>query len=664
MAGGGAGGSIVLDIANVLNSVAVEAKGGKGADHIAQNVLHGPGGGGAGGVIMTSNSSFLPNYTINFPGGINGVNVYHGNDPYGATAGSAGVKYSDFKLLIDSVLFKKNIDSLKISDTALNCLVVAFGGKYITNSKPIISWYWDFGDGTSNFALVNTAHVYAQLGDYTVKLIIRDIDGCADSITKLISLKGINITKSPDTSICKGSSVKIFASGGSFYQWTPATSLDDPTISNPLATPVVTTKYYVQVSENAVCTKKDSITITVNPLPVISTSNDTTICGGTSVNLFANGGNSYNWIPSNTLNNPNVNNPIATPIASTTYFVVAKGSNGCSNNDSIKISIHPKPNISITSDTSICKNSSIQLNASGGISYVWSPSNTISNPNIKNPIASPTLTTRYLVNVTDNFTCKYNDSVLITIRAKNNFSISPDTSVCSKQSLQLLASGGDQYLWSPSTFLNNQNISNPIATVDTTTTYKVLIIDNVCKDSSILSSKITALSLPVITASKSNDITCSVAFSQLSAMGAKNYTWSPSATLDNPNISNPKASPSATTLYRVTGADQNGCKSVDTISIKVTFTTNRNFDIPNAFTPNNDGLNDCFGVKYMGDIKDFNLSIYNRYGQRVFHTNNPSDCWDGKYNGEPQNSAAYVYLITGKTSCGNINKKGTIMLIR
>jgi hypothetical protein len=207
MAGGGAGGSIVLDIANVLNSVAVEAKGGKGADHIAQNVLHGPGGGGAGGVIMTSNSSFLPNYTINFPGGINGVNVYHGNDPYGATAGSAGVKYSDFKLLIDSVLFKKNIDSLKISDTALNCLVVAFGGKYITNSKPIISWYWDFGDGTSNFALVNTAHVYAQLGDYTVKLIIRDIDGCADSITKLISLKGINITKSPDTSICKGSSV-------------------------------------------------------------------------------------------------------------------------------------------------------------------------------------------------------------------------------------------------------------------------------------------------------------------------------------------------------------------------------------------------------------------------------------------------------------------------
>ncbi|MFS8081812.1 MAG: PKD domain-containing protein, partial [Ginsengibacter sp.] len=624
MAGGGAGGSIVLDIANVLNPVAVEAKGGKGADHIAQNVLHGPGGGGGGGMVMTSNSIFSTNYSINISGGINGVNVYHNNDPYGATSGSAGVQYSNFKLLIDSVPFKKNIDSVILRDTALNCYLIALGGFAYTNSKPIVSWKWDFGDGTINYAQRVTAHLFPQSGNYLVKLIVTDSDGCIDSISKLITVKGINITKSPDTSICKGNSVKIFASGGSMYQWTPATSLDDSAISNPLATPSVTTKYYVQVSESAVCSKKDSITITVKPLPVISTSNDTTICTGTSINLLAIGGNSYSWSPSNSLNNPNINNPVATPKTSTTYFVVSKGINGCSKEDSIKIVIHTKPNISITNDTSICKNSSIQLNVSGGSTYAWSPSNTLSNPNIKNPIASPTSTTNYLVKVTDKFTCKYNDSVLISIRPKNNFSISPDTSVCSKQSLQLLASGGDQYLWSPSSYLNNQNIGNPIATVDTTITYTVLIIDNVCKDSAILSSKIMALPLPFISASKSNDITCSAPFSQLSATGGKNYSWSPAATLDNPTISSPKASPSATTLYLVTGTAENGCKSFDTISIKVFFTLNRNFDIPNAFTPNNDGLNDCFGVKYLGDIKDFNFSIYNRYGQRVFHTNDPS----------------------------------------
>ena len=88
------------------------------------------------------------------------------------------------------------------------------------------------------------------------------------------------------------------------------------------------------------------------------------------------------------------------------------------------------------------------------------------------------------------------------------------------------------------------------------------------------------------------------------------------------------------------------------------------YDLPNSFTPNGDGLNDCFGIKYWGQINQLDFSIYNRFGERVFHTNNPNVCWDGTLNGEPQKADVFVYTIKAKTACGNIDKKGTVTLLR
>ena len=86
--------------------------------------------------------------------------------------------------------------------------------------------------------------------------------------------------------------------------------------------------------------------------------------------------------------------------------------------------------------------------------------------------------------------------------------------------------------------------------------------------------------------------------------------------------------------------------------------------MPNAFTPNNDGLNDCYGIKFWGVIQELDFGIYNRWGERIFHTSNPNDCWDGTYKGVQQNPDVYVYLITAKTFCGKVFKKGTFTLIR
>lgn len=253
--------------------------------------------------------------------------------------------------------------------------------------------------------------------------------------------------------------------------------------------------------------------------------------------------------------------------------------------------------------------------------------------------------------------------VTVLIPPKSSFAISPGNSVCNTDSIKLKASGGTYYLWQPS----NLNIANPIVKPATTTTYTVKIKDSVCNDSSVLTTTIRVLSLPTIKATKSNDVDCSNDFSQLNATGSAKYIWQPSATLNNPNISNPIARPVTKTLFTVTGYDENGCKNSDTITVNVDMNAinKSGYSMPTAFTPNNDGLNDCFGLKFWGAVTKLSFSIYNRFGERIFYSTDSSKaCWDGTYKGVKQNVGAYVYIIQATTPCDVINRKGTVMILR
>ena len=428
--------------------------------------------------------------------------------------------------------------------------------------------------------------------------------------------------------------------------------------------PLSTTVYYVTVSTIPGCSKTDSIKITVNSIPAISKSNDTSICKNTSAQLFAGGGSTYSWTPASSLSNPNISNPIATPDAPTTYFVTVTNANGCSNKDSIKVNFNPIPIITKSNDTSICNHTSVQIFVTGGIAYLWSPASTLDNPTIATPIASPLTTTTYTVKITDNFSCYYFDSVKISILPAAIFTITPDSAVCIGTSIKLIASGGDSYIWEPANGLDNPAISNPIATPDATTTYTVTIHENTCNQTGILTTIITVFPLPDVKASSSNDLSCSNGSSQLNATGASIYTWSPSGGLNNINIPDPIATPGNTTLYTVTGKDPNGCINTDTVTVKTDFYMNALYLMANSFTPNRDGINDCFGIKYWGVIQDLDFSIYNRFGERVFHTADPGTCWDGTYHQLMQDADVFVYVIKAKTACGKIEKKGTVTLIR
>jgi gliding motility-associated-like protein len=118
-------------------------------------------------------------------------------------------------------------------------------------------------------------------------------------------------------------------------------------------------------------------------------------------------------------------------------------------------------------------------------------------------------------------------------------------------------------------------------------------------------------------------------------------------------------------MYIVNGKDLNGCANADSVLVKVTATNKGGYLMPSGFTPNNDGLNDCYGIKYWGAIQELEFSIYNRWGERLFFTRNAGDCWNGKYKGVEQDPAVFIYMIKAKTSCDNyIFRKGSFSLIR
>ncbi|MBS1607583.1 MAG: gliding motility-associated C-terminal domain-containing protein [Bacteroidetes bacterium] len=418
------------------------------------------------------------------------------------------------------------------------------------------------------------------------------------------------------------------------------------------------------ISFAPVLLKRDSVILTIET-PVVKAEKDTLICSGASVSLNAAGSIKYSWSPTNTLSDPLVANPIATPLTSTQYIVTGISQNGCIAKDTVNINISPKPVISKTADTSICKNSSIQLSVTGGNTYSWSPVAGLSNANIPNPIATPVSSTIYKVTITDANNCKNIDSIQVTILPEPVFTISTGTSICFNKSTYLSASGGNQYSWQPSASLDNASSPNPIASPTTTTTYTVLVKDTVCGASANLSAIITVMPSPIVKANKSNDIDCSTGSSQLSATGAVNYEWSPSSYLSNPFAANPVSTTVTPIKYIVKGTNAEGCSSTDSVLVDIKVINKGLYLMPSAFTPNNDGKNDCYRAKNWGFVSDFELSIFNRWGERMFHATNPTQCWDGTFKGVPQKADVYVYIIKAKSLCeSSIFRKGTVALIR
>ena len=344
MYGGGGGGVVALYVDYIADALYVETRGGKGASVSASFVPGGrvgPGGGGGGGVFFLNKTALTVNETHDAAGGFNGVIYADGNNPWGAGSGTEGITMFDMPDPVSIDPFKPNIDSVRINNSINYCNNIRFNGLGFTNTYPVSSWQWYFDDGGTGSGQ-NPTHNYNATGNYNVKLVITDINGCKDSIIKTINTAGPMLAEAGrDTTFCASDqrSYTLNGSGtGSSYSWSPTAVLNNSTLQNPTATINATTKFYLTVSNGTGCTAIDSVTLSAVPAPAlnITKSNDLN-CNKPFAQLNASGAITYTWLPAYALSNDSIANPIANPVVTTTYYVYGKDTGTCAGTDSITV---------------------------------------------------------------------------------------------------------------------------------------------------------------------------------------------------------------------------------------------------------------------------------------------------------------------------------------
>ena len=308
-------------------------------------------------------------------------------------------------------------------------------------------------------------------------------------------------------------------------------------------------------------------------------------------------------------------------------------------------------------DTSTCVGSPITLSPGYGpgfTSYRWEPSIGLSDSTIAFPVANPNSITVYTITASTP-ACTVRDSFMVTVNPLPDVDAGEDVEVCAGDSAILTAANANSYQWQPVGLIGGSISVVP----QLTTIYLVAGADtNGCVNSDDVT--VTVNPLPII--QSSTDVTiCSGQATLLSASGAMAYTWMPGALVGDV-IS---VSPPASNIYTVTGVDAKGC--ADTLSVKVTVDPGcevTSVVIPNAFSPNRDGLNDVFTPMLAGFTLK-RLTIYNRWGQEIFSSTDVSAGWDGRYRNEDMPIGSYAYLIRG-TYPNGVEKQysGNVTLIR
>ncbi len=348
-----------------------------------------------------------------------------------------------------------------------------FTDRTITRYGVVDSWRWDFGDLSTNSdtsSFKNPTYKYAVSGQRNVRLIATNSKGCTDTINKLVDVRDIPVLTLPfkDTLICSIDTLQLAALGTGTFLWKSTQPILNATTANPLVFPKDTAVYTVTLNDNG-CVNQANVTVNVlNSISVIA-GRDTSICRTDSIKLNpVSKGLQFIWTPTNGLSNSLIKSPAAAPLSSTKYYVRANLGK-CSAIDSILIKVAPYPVSNAGQDAVICYGDRVQLIGSiTGSSFVWTPTNSLLNAKTLTPIAGPTDTTRYVLTAYDTLGCPkpMRDTVVVSVIPKVKAFAGNDTNIVVNQPLQLQATGGVVYAWSPANGLSNVNIANPIATFD------------------------------------------------------------------------------------------------------------------------------------------------------------------------------------------------------
>jgi gliding motility-associated-like protein len=477
---------------------------------------------------------------------------------------------------------------------------------------------------------------------------------CKGTATGVITIGSAPIIGAADATICSGSTgATLTANGGATYKWSTTPIQTTQSIN---VNPLVTTTYTVTgTGSTAGCDGVAYPTVFVNatPTPTVTVS-PATICVGKTSTITATpaGAASYSWSPASTGSTLTV-----TPLVTTLYTVTVTATSGCFATASGSVVVNPIPATGVNNAT-ICSGQTANLTATGAATYTWLP-----NIGTKAAVSTPALTTSTSYTVTGT-TLGCSKTAISTVTVSTTPTVTVNSvSICAGGTIKLTASGANSYTWLP-----GGSTTNPISIVANSTITYTVIGKGLGSCTSVAKAGITAYPTPVAAFVNPNVLKLSQASINFIDQSSNANVWlwnfgdNFSSTLKDPQH-----------IYADTGLYVIGLKvispggCVDSVLHDIKIIPDLLIYIPNAFTPNGDSLNDGFGFKSSGlTANGFDFSVYDRWGERIFHTTNITTLWKGDdTKGEPCPQDVYVYSILIKDSYGKEKKYiGSINLIR
>jgi len=412
--------------------------------------------------------------------------------------------------------------------------------------------------------------------------------------TAQIGTAGSGSVSFTNTPVCVGQASTFTPSvtSGYNYMWDFGGGVTS-TQQSPSQTFSAPGNYPVTLTINAInptgC--NDNATVTQNVFvslpPSISVSpTSSNTCPGQSVALTATSGASnptFAWSPVTALSATTGSSVTATPIGSTTYTVTVTNATGCTAQATAAVNVGTNFSISASaSQTTICPNGTSDLSASGAASYSWQPAAGLDVTAGANVVATPTVTTSYIVTGQDNSGCSDTALVVVNVNTPPNVNVTPSNdTLCNGQSVGLTAGGAVTYAWSPATSLNNSTGATVSATPTSDVTYTVTGSDAIgCTAEQ--TATVVVISNPTVTVSPLSPDICVGDNVSLTATGAGGYVWTPATGLDVSNGTTVTASPTATTTYTVTGTVANACTASGSVIVNVNYPPTVIVDPPNA----------------------------------------------------------------------------------
>ncbi|MFL5740841.1 MAG: gliding motility-associated C-terminal domain-containing protein [Flavisolibacter sp.] len=443
-----------------------------------------------------------------------------------------------------------------------------------------------------------------------------------------------------DTSLCPGNVLQLNAHKGySSYKWQDGSTDSTFMVTNPGT-------YFVETRDACGGFFYDTVLVSLHQVIPFGVGADRTKCNNDTLHFDAPAGfMNYNWSPSCNISSLTAPNVVVYPDKDTSYFVRAELASGCFVYDTVKITVHHSPRIFLGSDTSFCAGKSLLLDAGVGFNvYRW-------NDGSSSQTISVNKAGTYTISATTIEGCSSYDTLkVLSVWPLPVTALDHNNELCQSSTRILDPGAFSSYLW------QDGSTSRKYA-INTTGVYYVQVTDNRgCVNADTV--RITSI-LPSPSGFLPNDTSiCSYSSVDLKPVGSFSaYSWSNGSALST--ISTDKAGE-----YWLRVRNSKGCTGVDTIvvSVKECMVGLR---VPTAFSPNNDSRNDIFRALLFGNIKSFELTVYNRWGQIVFHTTDRFKGWDGTTGGREQDPGVFIWMCKYQLEGDQAKvEEGTVMLIR